>query len=215
MAKEAAESHAVATEQTTKMITDAESRAAAAETRAREAIAAATKRREETKAESERMVARARREAEQIMHTARTQSEHSLAQARADAEKQISEVRHELDSLVAKRDAVKGQLTKLREVIGSFAGLDSLDHDPEKSIGEAPAAEVVAVVEEAVAVVDEPIAPVGEDDPSVDDATTIVRAQSADDTTVERPSRDRSVRRANLGGPAAADLAEGEDSQAS
>jgi hypothetical protein len=125
LTKEAAERHSTAVAETQQLVEESETRAAAAEDRAREAMSAATRHREQANTESERVLARSRREAEQMVVAARRQAEQIVANANSEAERAKSNAATELEALHRRRDGIVAQLAQLRDVVAGFANDDT------------------------------------------------------------------------------------------
>ena len=124
LTREAAENHDAATAETQRLVTEAEERANAAETRAREATEAAHAHRQQAEDEAEQLVSRARREAEQIVSAAKKQADALRNSGHADSERELQALRVEVDRLTRRRDSITAQLTALRDVVAGFGSDD-------------------------------------------------------------------------------------------
>lgn len=122
LAREATDRHGAATAETDRLVAEAESRAQAAEERAREAMATATKHRQQATAEADRSLSRSRQEAEQIVSAARKQADQIISNATANAERQTAVLGVELQTLQQRRDSIVAQLAQLRDLAATFGG---------------------------------------------------------------------------------------------
>jgi cell division protein FtsL len=121
-------------EQTGKLVQDAETRAAAAEQRARDIMAQASKARDVATAEATRLLEAARIEATQLVTSSNAEAEKIRAIATTDAERRTRSLRAEVEELQRKRDGIMAQMGQLRDIVSTFA--------PEARIEQAPAAEI-------------------------------------------------------------------------
>lgn len=129
LTREATDRHGAATEETNRLVAEAESRASAAEERAREAMGKATKHRQQAAAEADRSLSRARLEAEQIVSAARKQADQIISNATANAERQTAVLGVELQTLQQRRDGIVAQLAQLRDLAATF-GADEATSRP-------------------------------------------------------------------------------------
>jgi cell division septum initiation protein DivIVA len=121
LAREASENHASATEQTGKLVKDAETRAKAADERARDIMAQAAKARDAASAEAARLLDNAKAEASQLVSGASAEAQHIRVSATTDAERQTRVLRAEVEELQRKRDGIMAQMGQLRDIVSTFA----------------------------------------------------------------------------------------------
>jgi hypothetical protein len=121
LAREASENHASATEQTGKLVKDAETRAKAADDRARDIMAQAAKARDAASVDAARLLDNARTEAAQLVSSANAQAQKTRATATTDAERQTRVLRAEVEELQRKRDGIMAQMGQLRDIVSTFA----------------------------------------------------------------------------------------------
>jgi vacuolar-type H+-ATPase subunit H len=124
LAKEATAYHTTATERTQRLVADAETRAAAAERRAAEAMETSTNQRQQAQADADGLLAQARQEAEQLLDSARTRAAQIVARAQHQAEEAHTLAEERIDHLRRRRDGILAQLAQLRDLVGSFASDD-------------------------------------------------------------------------------------------
>ncbi|MBC7596121.1 MAG: hypothetical protein H7288_19720 [Kineosporiaceae bacterium] len=129
LAREAAESHAAATQQTAKLVADSETRASAAEDRARQILSQANKNRESAGAESAGLLDKAKKEVTTLIASAKADADHIRASAATDVERQTRLLRAEVEDLQRKREGIMAQMGQLRDIVTSFAGGDSTPAD--------------------------------------------------------------------------------------
>ncbi|NRQ50095.1 hypothetical protein [Aeromicrobium stalagmiti] len=121
LAREASENHASATEQTGKLVKDAETRASAADDRARDIMAQATKARDAASADAARLLDNAKTEASQLVSGANAEAQKIRATATTEAERQTRSLRAEVEELQRKRDGIMAQMGQLRDIVATFA----------------------------------------------------------------------------------------------
>jgi hypothetical protein len=121
LAREASENHASAMEQTGKLVKDAETRAHAADERARDIMAQAAKARDAASAEAARLLENAKTEASQQVSSANAEAQKIRATATTDAERQTRSLRAEVEELQRKRDGIMAQMGQLRDIVSTFA----------------------------------------------------------------------------------------------
>jgi cell division septum initiation protein DivIVA len=121
LAREASENHASAMEQTSKLVRDAETRAKAADDRARDVMAQAAKARDAASAEAARLLENAKGQAAQLVSGAGAEAQHIKVSATTDAERQTRLLRVEVEELQRKRDGIMTQMGQLRDIVATFA----------------------------------------------------------------------------------------------
>jgi cell division septum initiation protein DivIVA len=121
LAREAADNHAAATEQTAKLVTDSETRAAAADERARDIMAQATKSRDAASGEAARIVDSAKTEVSAIISKAHAEADHLRATATTEVERETRSLRAEVEDLERKREGILAQMGQLRDIVATFA----------------------------------------------------------------------------------------------
>ena len=121
LAREASENHESATEQTAKLVKDAETRAKAADDRARDIMEQAAKARDAASAEAARLLDSAKAEASQLVSGASSEAQHIRVSATTDAERQTRVLRAEVEELQRKRDGIMAQMGQLRDIVSTFA----------------------------------------------------------------------------------------------
>lgn len=121
LAREASENHASATEQTGKLVKDAETRAKAADERARDIMAQATKAREAATAEAARLLDNAKTEAQQLLSGATAEAQKIRVTATTDVERQTRVLRAEVEELQRRREGIMAQMGQLRDIVSTFA----------------------------------------------------------------------------------------------
>lgn len=158
LAREAADHHDQAMAETTRIVTEGETRAADAEERARIAAQHVADQRAELAKESEGIIARARRDAEAILSKARAEADHLASTATVEAEKGHAIIKAEVDRLTKRRDAIAAQLSSLTDLVSGFGKTeDPAELEAPKPITEDEDivdGELVDQVEESVTVVD-------------------------------------------------------------
>ena len=158
LAREAADHHDQAMAETTRIVTEGETRAADAEERARIAAQHVADQRAELAKESEGIIARARRDAEAILSKARAEADHLASTATVEAEKGHAIIKAEVDRLTKRRDAIAAQLSSLTDLVSGFGKTeDPAELEAPKPITEEEDivdGELVDQVEESVTVVD-------------------------------------------------------------
>lgn len=127
LAKEATAYHNTATQRTQRLVDDAETRAAAAERRAAEALETSTNQRQQAQADADGLLARAREEAEQVLESARARVAQMVAKAQYEAEEAHAVAEERIDHLRRRRDGILAQLAQLRDLVGSFSSDDDSD----------------------------------------------------------------------------------------
>ncbi|MCW2830886.1 MAG: hypothetical protein JWP31_1578 [Aeromicrobium sp.] len=134
LAREASENHASATEQTAKLVKDAETRATVADDRARDIMAQAAKARDAATAEATRLLDNARTEAARLVSSAGAEAQKIRVTATTEAERQTRVLRAEVEELQRRRDGIMAQMGQLRDIVSSFApsaAQDVVDQDDE------------------------------------------------------------------------------------
>ena len=121
LAREATDHHNSSMAETRRLVEEAESRASAAEERARQAAAQIAAQRTQAETESEGLLSRAKREADQLISSARAQAETISAAGHAEAERGLAAIRAEVERLTKRRDAITAQLAPLSNLIAGFA----------------------------------------------------------------------------------------------
>lgn len=121
LAREASENHASATEQTGKLVKDAETRANAADERARDIMAQAVKARESATAEAARLLDNAKTEAQQLVSGATAEAQKIRVTATTDVERQTRLLRAEVEELQRRREGIMAQMGQLRDIVSTFA----------------------------------------------------------------------------------------------
>ncbi|MEJ7635139.1 hypothetical protein [Aeromicrobium sp.] len=121
LAREASENHASATDQTGKLVKDAETRAKAADDRARDIMAQAVKARDAANADAARLLDNAKTEATQLVSGASAEAQHIRVSATTDAERQTRVLRAEVEELQRKREGIMAQMGQLRDIVSTFA----------------------------------------------------------------------------------------------
>ncbi|MGH3459209.1 DivIVA domain-containing protein [Aeromicrobium sp.] len=121
LAREASDNHVAASEQTAKLVGDAETRAAAADERARDLMSQATKSRDSASAEAARIVDSAKTEASAIVSNAHAEADHLRATATTSVERETRNLRAEVEDLERKREGILSQMGQLRDIVASFA----------------------------------------------------------------------------------------------
>lgn len=121
LAREASENHASATEQTGKLVKDAETRAKAADERARDIMAQATKARGAAATEATRLLDNAKLEAQQLLSGATAEAQKIRVSATTDVERQTRVLRAEVEDLQRRREGIMAQMGQLRDIVSSFA----------------------------------------------------------------------------------------------
>lgn len=130
LAREASENHASATDQTAKLVKDAEARAKAADDRAHDIMAQAAKARDAASAEAARLLDNAKAEATQLVSSASAEAQHIRVSATTDAERQTRVLRAEVEELQRKRDGIMAQMGQLRDIVSTFAPTTTKDSAP-------------------------------------------------------------------------------------
>jgi cell division septum initiation protein DivIVA len=164
LAREAADHHDQAMAETTRIVTEGETRAADAEERARIAAQHVADQRAELAKESEGIVARARRDAEAILSKARAEADHLASTATVEAEKGHAIIKAEVDRLTKRRDAIAAQLSSLTDLVSGFGKTE----DPAELEAPKPITEDEDIVDGEL-VVDESVTLVDSDDDLADD----------------------------------------------
>jgi len=121
LAREATENHQTATEQTAKLVADAEARATAADDRARDVLAQAAQARENADADAAKLLENAKREADSLISGAKAEAEHIRASAVTETERHTRMLRAEVEDLQRKRDGIMSQMGQLRDIVSTFA----------------------------------------------------------------------------------------------
>jgi hypothetical protein len=124
LAREAADHHEAATQQTAKLVADAEARASAADDRAREAMNQATAARESAGDEAARIIEGSRAEAASIVAAARADADNVAAAAATDLERQTRRLRNEVEDLQARRESILVQMGQIRDIVAGIAPAD-------------------------------------------------------------------------------------------
>jgi cell division septum initiation protein DivIVA len=169
LAREANDFHTAAAEQTSKLVADAEARAAAADDRAREAMAQAASARESASTDAARMIEEAETHAKSILAQVRAEADLHRTTAAKDLERQTRSLRTELADLQERRAAILAQLGQIRDIVGGFAVGET---------NEVAAAETLAEnIDDAIV---EAVEAVGSDDEAPDDG-------AAEDDVVAEP----------------------------
>lgn len=169
LAREASENHASAMDQTGKLVQDAETRAKAADERARDIMAQANKTREAAGVDSAKLLDNAKTEAAQHVSSANAEAQKIRATATTDAERQTRSLRAEVEELQRKRDGIMAQMGQLRDIVATFA--------PDAKI-EAPVAAKPASDDDQPAP-QAPAAAAADDDDAADDAEGDVTEKTA------------------------------------
>ncbi|MFD4327396.1 hypothetical protein ACFWQC_22350 [Nocardioides sp. NPDC058538] len=164
LAREAADHHDQAMAETSRIVTEGETRAADAEERARIAAQHVADQRAELAKESEGIIARARRDAEAILSKARAEADHLASTATVEAEKGHAIIKAEVDRLTKRRDAIAAQLSSLTDLVSGFGKTE----DPAELEAPKPIAEDEDIVDGEL-VVDESVTLVDSDDDLADD----------------------------------------------
>jgi hypothetical protein len=112
--------HASAVAATQKLVGEAESRARAAEDRAKEIEQRAEARRVESERSAAETLEKAKNLSEKTVNEARAEAHRQLSEARAEAEETTQRARREVDDLTRQKDAVKSQLA---EMLSGLAGI--------------------------------------------------------------------------------------------
>src|ERR671916_221044 len=155
--REEGERHDAAMAATQKLVAEAEQRAKAADTRAKEIDRAAEQRRRDSDAESNDILDKAKSYADRTVTDAKSEADQLVFEAKTHAEVTKQAAEREVAELTRQRDAVTGQLTQLREMLSGLAGLGTLPGTEQKAVEQA--AEVAEDIQEAVEdVVDQEIA---------------------------------------------------------
>ena len=157
LAREASENHASAMEQTGKLVKDAETRASAADDRARDIMAQAAKARDAASAEASRLLDNAKNDASQQVSSANAEAQKIRATATTDAERQTRALRSEVEELQRKRDGIMAQMGQLRDIVSTFAPDVKIDEAPAKD-APTPAAKAAEKPAEEPEAEDEPSA---------------------------------------------------------
>ncbi|MET0766968.1 MAG: hypothetical protein ABWY50_04930, partial [Aeromicrobium sp.] len=165
LAREASENHTSAMEQTGKLVQDAETRAKAAEERARDIMAQAAKARDAASADTTRLLENAKTEAAQLISSAGAEAQKIRTTATTDSDRQTRVLRAEVEELQRRRDGIMAQMGQLRDIVSSFA--------PDAAAADKTAADDKAEDKDDQATVEPSPA---EEEPAVD--------ESADDQTV-------------------------------
>lgn len=132
MAREATEHHNALTEQSAKMVSDAEARAAAAEVRAQEMLDQANEQRASARQYADDTLNKAGTEADRVKRAARDQATAMTAGAQAEADRRLATVRSEVERLHKRRVAVTSQMAQLQELMTTFSqNASDLDYDDE------------------------------------------------------------------------------------
>ena len=139
LAREAFDNHTSATEQTSKLVADAESRAAAADERARSIMTQATKAREVAAAEAARLLEGAKAEASTLVSGAGAEAQHIRVSATTDVERQTRVLRSEVEELERKREGIMLQMGQLRDIVSTFAPSTSAAESDDTSAATPPA----------------------------------------------------------------------------
>lgn len=121
LAREAADNHHAATEQTSKLVQDAETRAAAAEDRARSVLTQANAAREKATAENAGLLDSARKEGAALVANAKAEADHLRASATTEVERETRALRAEVEDLERKREGILSQMGQLRDIVATFA----------------------------------------------------------------------------------------------
>lgn len=121
LAREASENHASATEQTAKLVKDAETRATAADARARDIMAQAAAARETAGADAARLLENAKTESAQLVASASAEAQKIRTTATTDAERQTRVLRAEVEELQRRREGIMAQMGQLRDIVSTFA----------------------------------------------------------------------------------------------
>ncbi len=140
LAREASENHVSAMEQTSKLVKDAETRAAAADDRARDIMAQAAKARDAASAEASRLLDNAKTDASQQVSSANAEAQKIRATATTDAERQTRSLRSEVEELQRKRDGIMAQMGQLRDIVSTFAPDVKIDEPAAKETPQPAAA---------------------------------------------------------------------------
>ncbi|MEU0266060.1 hypothetical protein [Nocardioides sp. NPDC006303] len=164
LAREAADHHDQAMAETTRIVTEGETRAADAEERARIAAQHVADQRAELAKESEGIIARARRDAEAILSKARAEADHLASTATVEAEKGHAIIKAEVDRLTKRRDAIAAQLSSLTDLVSGFGKTE----DPAELEAPKPITEDEDIVDGEL-VADESVTLVDSDDDLDDD----------------------------------------------
>jgi len=157
LAREASENHASAMEQTGKLVKDAETRASAADDRARDIMAQAAKARDAASADAAGLLDNARTESSQLVSGANAEAQKIRATATTEAERQTRSLRAEVEELQRKRDGIMAQMGQLRDIVSTFAPDVKIDEPAKeaKPAPKAPAATDEAAAPEAPSDVDD------------------------------------------------------------
>lgn len=121
LAREASENHTSAMEQTGKLVQDAETRAKAADERARDIMAQASKARDAATADAARLLDNARTEAAQLVASATAEAEKIRVTTTTDAERETRALRSQVEELQRRRQGIMAQMGQLRDIVSSFA----------------------------------------------------------------------------------------------
>lgn len=149
LAREAAENHTSAMEQTGKLVQDAETRAKAADERARDIMAQATKARDAASVDTTRLLENAKTEAAQILTGANAEAQKIRVEASAQAERQTRLLRSEVEELQRRREGIMAQMGQLRDIVSTFAPTvaEPAAADDDEEAGDTPDDELVEPAE--------------------------------------------------------------------
>ena len=119
--REDSERHEAAVPETQKLVTEGETRAADAETRAKSAHELAEQVRREADAQAKALVSGARRNAAQLVAEAKSHAEMLVGEAEAEAARVQTTAKREVADLTRQRDSITGHLTQLRSLLGAMS----------------------------------------------------------------------------------------------